>query len=272
MYCQKSICYFCATGLGEESYCIHRECYQYYRKFFPNSSLRLRDLLELWPRTLDFRAYKEREKYAYCKYFVDMMYPPVGDGTENNFLDFLWLMTNKLPPELRSYIAALSWPCALQKPVTISREEGSLQEFWARKKRNTNEILEYTGELASVTYQDFLGFSYVTNIRIEEKTTICRRDNLCIAVIRDHVGILDVDFQGNFRFKRWGCWYKVIRTSTSHLQLRVCVKVHIVKRFLFSFFFSIITNKQRTSLQISNRQTWSHPGILTGTSRLCTHP
>ncbi|PVH95625.1 hypothetical protein DM02DRAFT_659961 [Periconia macrospinosa] len=226
VYCQRPMCWLCVSGQGEGSYCIHRECYRYYRIFFPKSSLRLRDLLELWPRTLDFLGYRisDREKHAYSKYFADMTYRPVGDVTENNFMNFLRSMTNKLPAELLSYIAELSWPCALQKPVTILREERSLQEFWARKKQNKNYILEYTGEAVSVTYLNFLGFAYVTSLRMEEKPTVCPRDDLSIAVTRDNMAILDVDFQGKFRFKRRGCWYKVIRTSKDHLQLRVCVK------------------------------------------------
>lgn len=205
--------------------------------FFPKSSLRLRDLLELWPRAVDFLTYRVdgREKQAYSKYFADMTYRPVQDGVENNFMNFLCSIANKFPMELRSYIAELSWPCDLQKPVTILREGRSLQEFSERKKQNTHDILEYTGEPVSVTYVDFFGFSYLTNLRIGEKPTVCRRDDLSIAVIRDDVGIRDVDFQGKFRFERRGFWYKLIRSSKDHLELRVHIKVCITGRFLLLY-------------------------------------
>lgn len=227
LFCQRPYCHPCVSGRGPVSHCIHRDCYHYYRQFFPRSALRLRNLLELWPNDLEFLSQQnsEREKRAYKECFGRTTSQLVERITENNFKNLLRLMSDKLPPELLFDIVELSWPCALQKPVTILGENESLLEFSKMGKGDNKDFLEYAGELISITRLSFLGYSYITGLSIEECMSVGRRDDLSISIIRDALGVFDINFQGYFGSSRRGSWYKLIRTSRKCLKLRIHVKV-----------------------------------------------
>lgn len=135
------------------------------------------------------------------------------------------MMAQKLSRELLCRIAEFSWPCALQQPVTILGEEKSLQDFWERKEHDTIDIIEYSGEPVSAAKVVFLGSSYVRNLSIDRKATIYRRGELAITVTRDSVGVIEVNFKGEFPFSRQDLWYKIIRTSAEHLKLRARIMV-----------------------------------------------
>ncbi|KAF9733707.1 hypothetical protein PMIN01_08050 [Paraphaeosphaeria minitans] len=136
-------------------------------------------------------------------------------------------MIRKLPAELLSHIAELSWPCALQKPLIISEEGHSLLEFMKRGKGNVMDSLLYTGGEVIVARLKFLGSAYVSGLSIEEKTSRGCPKGLSIALIRNEVGLIDVNFQGEFRLSKRGYWYKRIQTRSDHLHLRVHHK-HII--------------------------------------------
>lgn len=226
VFCQKDFCLACVSGQEKTSNCVHRDCYEFYQHFFPKSPLQLRDLLQLWPDTVDI-AYQnsKRQQHAYSEYIVHLKQDLAWSVVQKSSTNLLELMAQRLPSELLCRIAEFSWPCALQKPVTILAEKKSLEGFWKRKERNTAAIIEYRGEPVLVTKVAFLGSSYVTSLSIDRQATVHRRGKLCIAVVRDHVGVIDIDFNGDFSTSRQGLWYKVISTSADHLKLRICIVV-----------------------------------------------
>lgn len=229
VFCQKAYCLSCVSGQGGLSNCVHRDCYQYYRHFFPESRLQLRDLLQLSPGTVDF-VYQnsETEQRAYGKY-IGHLKPYLDDhDLGDSSTGFLWSIVKKFPPEVLGHIAKFLWPCALQKPVTILAEKNSLLEFSERKEHKTAAIIEYRGEPVFVTKVAFLGSSYVTGLSIDRKSTVHRRGELRIAVVRDNVGITDIDFNGKFPSSRQGLWYKVIGTGADHLIFRICIMVCVM--------------------------------------------
>lgn len=235
VFCQKDFCLACVSGQGKTPNCVHRDCYVFYKHFFPKSPLRLQGLLQLWPDTVDF-AYQnsERQQHAYSKYIAhlkqDLACSILQKSSTNlrQFTNLLRLMAQILPPELLCRIAELSWPCALQKPVTILAENNSLLQFSKRKEHNTVTIIEYRGEPVFVTKVAFLGSSYVTGLSIDRKSTVHRRGGLRIAVVRDNLGITDIDFNWKFSSSRQVLWYKVISTGVDHLKLRVCIMVCVM--------------------------------------------
>lgn len=228
LFCQKTVCYHCSLTRGPRSHCIHRDCYQYYRRLFPESQrLRLRDLLELWPDDLDFldRHNIEREKHAYEEYFPRSESALFAHIAKDSFGNFLRLVVERLPPELVSDIAGLSWPCALRKPAIIAGEGQSLLEFAKIQKSNHTDLITFAGEPAMVRYSNFLGHRYATSIALQEDTVVKRQNILSIAVTRDEVGILDINFQGHFRYSRPGLWYRLIQAEADKLELCICTKV-----------------------------------------------
>lgn len=237
IFCQKVHCLLCASGRGPSPHCIHRSCYQYFRQFPPSLTVRLRDLLELWPCFPTFlEQNSSREKHAYKEYFNQsalerLLSSLSSHGAENGIVDFIRLMIGKLPAELLSYIAELSWPCALYKPLIISEEAGSLLEFMKRGKGNVVDSLLYTGGKVMVARLNFLGSLYVSSLSNEVNKSIGCQKDLSITLIRDELGLLDVNFNGEFLLSRRGYWYKRIQTRSDHLHLRVYHKVRVLSSF-----------------------------------------
>ncbi|XP_014550746.1 hypothetical protein COCVIDRAFT_31588 [Bipolaris victoriae FI3] len=79
-----------------------------------------------------------------------------------------------------------------------------------------------------VRYSNFLGHRYATSIALQEDTIVKRQNVLSIAVTRDEVGILDINFQGHFRYSRPGLWYRLIQAEADKLELCICTKNIIV--------------------------------------------
>lgn len=213
---------------GPRSNCVHRDCYQYYRHLFPESQrLRLRDLLGLWPEDVDFlnRHSIESEKHAYEEHFPRPGSALFAHIAKDSLGNLLRSVAEQLPRELVLNIARFSWPCALQKPATILREGQSLLDFAKRQKSNHIDVLKFAGELALVRYCNFLGHRYATSVALQENTVADRKNVLSIAVTRDELGVLDINFQGHFRYSRNGLWYRLIQAETDNLELCVYTKV-----------------------------------------------
>jgi hypothetical protein len=227
-FCQKAYCHQCSSGEGPRSYCIHLECYRLHHLRVPESErLRLRDLLELWPVDLDFLTQHnvEREKNAYKACFL-LQGPALFAHIESDsFRNLLRSTAERLPQELVLHIADLSWPCALQKPVIIFGESRSLLRFSKSRKGNHSNVLKFAGEPVVIAYSNFLGNSYVTSLTLLGNAVVDRQNGLSITVTRDQVGVLDINFHGEFRYSRNGFWYKLIRAETDNIELCVCTKV-----------------------------------------------
>ena len=168
------------------------------------------------------------EQHAYCKYIDRLKQYSADHDLGDSSTDLLWSIARNFPSEVLGHIAKHLWPCALQKPVTILGDGESLKEFWERKEHNTVYIMEYRGEPVSVTEVAFLGSNYVGSLSIDRKLTTHGRGELLVAIIRDSMGIKEVNFEGKFLSSRQNLWYKVIRTSADHLRLRVRVMVCVI--------------------------------------------
>ncbi|KAJ5060964.1 hypothetical protein PSV09DRAFT_2381378 [Bipolaris maydis] len=231
LFCQKTICYQCAFDELPKSHCIHRDCYQYYHRLLPESQrLRLRDLLELWPDDVEFlnRHNIEREKHAYEEYFPRSKSALFAHIANDSFGNLLRLVVERLPSELVLDIAGFSWPCALQKPAIILGEAQALLEFAKNQKSIHINLVKFAGEPALVRYSNFLGHRYATSVVFQENTVVDHRNFLSIAVTRDEVGVLDLNFQGRFRYSRAGLWYKLVQAKTNKLEICIVTKNIIV--------------------------------------------
>jgi hypothetical protein len=94
-----------------------------------------------------------------------------------------------------------------------------------RGKCNVTDSLLYTGGKVVVARLNFLGGPYVSSLSTEEKTSRDYQKGLSIALVRNEVGFLDVNFQGEFLISKKGYWYKRIQTRSDHLHLHVQHKV-----------------------------------------------
>lgn len=65
----------------------------------------------------------------------------------------------------------------------------------------------------------------MTSLTLLENAVVDRQNGLSIAVTRDQVGVLDINFRGEFEYSRNGSWYKLIRAETDNIELCVCTKV-----------------------------------------------
>jgi hypothetical protein len=227
--CQKSPCFRCMTG--PPVVFIHWDCFCYLRHFHSETAIQLRDIVASWPRapytsSLSSKHDRAREKESFVYYFGHLI-DTVGSSqstVSNPEAEVMRLLVSiaKLPQELRSNIAKLSWPCALQQPSVIVAEATKLVErFLKGNKSNNLGYLKYTGEHVAIQRLTLFGRSYVTGLDIDCQQP-CRRGILRpIAITRDEVGIIDINFCGDFERLRRGYWYRILRPKTE------CIDLHI---------------------------------------------
>jgi hypothetical protein len=174
----------------------------------------------------------EREKEIFERSFVTLVQSSqvldhAQEAVEGDLMTLLSLISTKLPAELVKYIAGLSWPCALGQPAMIMAEAESTAQFVNRKPDCW--WLKYTGQDVSITRLSLFGSSYVTDLvadqTVEANGKGIKVDSLSIAVMRDQIGVLDVNFRGIFPVHRPGLWYKRFRTDAESIYIDVDLKV-----------------------------------------------
>lgn len=87
----------------------------------------------------------------------------------------------------------------MQKPAIIVGESQSLLDFAKSPKSNHSSVLKFAEEPVVVTYSNFLGYPYATSLTLQINAVADRQKGLPIAVTRDEAGVLDINFQRQFR-------------------------------------------------------------------------
>ncbi|EUC46163.1 hypothetical protein COCMIDRAFT_36123 [Bipolaris oryzae ATCC 44560] len=77
---------------------------------------------------------------------------------------------------------------------------------------------------------------FCKNVAFQENTVVDCQNVLSVAVTRDEVGVLDINFQGQFQYSRPGLWYRFIQVETDNLELCVSTKNIIMDVELASIY------------------------------------
>ncbi|OCL09030.1 hypothetical protein AOQ84DRAFT_339513 [Glonium stellatum] len=199
-----------------------------------------------------------REKHSFVHCFQKSIsslaqYIYAIDPDFQNLLNSL----GRLPTELLSNIADLSWPCAVQQPLIVMTEteptEKCLQVYGKKPGPGLN-YLEFPGTDVSFDRLVLSGTSYIAKI-YQTDSASCGNIPRSIIIARDDVGITKVDFYVDseqrvlHQTSGRGYWYKIIRPTTQRYKLRV----H--SQYLLITNISLVHNDGETDWDVF----WDHP-------------
>jgi len=224
---------------------LHLDCFRYFRRFYPQARLQLKDILKFWPRTLNpstlspkHKNTKEKQSFSYCfSEWISLLQPhiQVADSDEEDVTRFKCLLISLtgLPKELLSNIAYLSWPCALQQPLVIKAETTVAERYLESCGKNPGSNLscfEFTEGEVSFEYLLLSGTYYIAKLCLMSQEVRRRSAPRRITITRDEVGIIDIDFRGDFKPQTLGrgYWYKTLQPEAQDTRLHILSQVQLL--------------------------------------------
>lgn len=218
---------------------LHRDCELYRRKFFPDTKLRLADVLTLWPRlphavTFPAKYHIATAENSFKSQFIELvMHPPYIQGkdpyddtndTSENFKSILQSLA-KLPAELVVQIAGWSYSQTLQQLAVILKEGRLMEDYVKQGAKGITHFVDYTGEAVSFQHLYVCGTRYVAGLNFEAQNSEIRYPLQAIMIIRDEVGVTGMDFDGEFAQAQSRSWYKFIQPERRCAVLLVQIEV-----------------------------------------------
>ncbi len=208
--------------------CFHRDCYNLLlrHKVAPTAKPcypTMQDIWKLGRSTLwlslpDFKS-SEKRKTSLVSASCPDVFLEAFELNSSNSVSELYHLLSRLPPELRSMVAAYSWKHPFFSPLVVFHQSRILLQ--SLKDRHVEQISLKISDpifVGKIMYDNFEYISYLSNKCLSPSDARVSRmsETFWIRISMDNIGIQNVDFfdqssDGKVALSDNNLWYKVMQ-------------------------------------------------------------